>query len=144
MTDDEEAAWAKIRITQTVDELLKFGPSVEIGIAPAPFEGKGLITVLAQIDTGAAGSGMSPRLTRKLNLKPVGKGEIREVGREPIVAHYFSVRLFLPSNDIETDIVGLPSLEPPHDVLIGRDILAKYRLIIDFPRGLTGLWIKAP
>ena len=144
MTDDEEAAWAKIRITQTVDELLKFGPSVEIGIAPVPFEGKGLITVLAQIDTGAAGSGMSPRLTRKLNLKPVGKGEIREVGREPIVVNYFRVRLFLPSTDIETDIVGLPSLDPPHDVLIGRDILANCRLIIDFPRGLTGLHIKAP
>ena len=144
MTDDEKAAWAKIKINQTVDELLKFGPSIEIGIAPVPFEGKGLTTVIAQIDTGAAGSGMSPRLTRKLNLEPIDQGEFHEPAREPIVVNYFRVRLILPSTDIETDIVGLPSLDPPHDVLIGRDILANCRLIIDFPRGLTGLYIKAP
>lgn len=142
MTNDEEAVWAKIKITQTVDEILKHGPSLNVGVAPVPFEGTGMMTALAQIDTGAAGSGMSPRLARKLSLKPVGSGEIREAGRDPIVASYFRVRLFLPSTDIETNIVGLPSLDPPHDVLIGRDILANCRLLVDFTRGLTGLHIK--
>ena len=143
MTDDEKAAWAKIRITQTVDELIKYGPSIKIGIAPVPFEGAGLVTVLAQIDTGAAGSGMSPRLTRKLGLKPIDSGEIHEAGRTPIIAPYFRVRLILPSTDIETDIVGLPSLNPPHDVLIGRDILTNCRLIVDFTSGLTALHIRS-
>ena len=61
MTDDEKTAWAKIRITQTVDELLQYGPSIKIGVAPVPFDGTGLIEALAQIDTGVHGTGMSPR-----------------------------------------------------------------------------------
>ena len=144
MTDDEEAAWTKIRITQTVDNLLKDGPSLKIDVAPVPFEGNGLTTVLAQIDTGAAGSGMSPWLTGKLNLRPVREVEIHEAGREPIVAQIFRVRLFLPSIDIEIDIVSLPSLNKPHDVLIGRDILKNSRIIVDFTSGVTGLHIKSP
>ena len=143
MADNEEAAWAKININQTVDDLLKYGPSIKIGIAPVPFTGEGMMTVCAQIDTGADGTGMSPRLTSKLNLRPVDTGTIHEAGREAITASFFKVRLFIPpSAEIDTDIAGLPSLNPPHDVLIGRDILSSCRLLIDFTRGVTGLHFK--
>lgn len=142
MADDEEASWAKIRITQPVDEIIQYGPSIKIGVAPVPFQGEGTTIVLAQIDTGAAGTGISARLARKLNLKPVGFGEVHEAGRNPIKAPYFKVRLSLPSTDIESEVVGLATLDPPHDVLIGRDLLANCRLVVDFLSGLTVLHIK--
>lgn len=33
MVDDVDAGWTKIRISQTVEELLQFGPSIEVGVA---------------------------------------------------------------------------------------------------------------
>lgn len=143
MTNDEEAAWAKISIKQTVDELIEFGPSIKAGIAPVPFKGTGMTCVLAQIDTGARGSGISPRLARKLNLSPMENVEVHLPGRGPITAPAFKVRLFLPSTDIEVDVVGLATLDPPHDILIGRDILSSCQLIVDFTSGLTGLHIRS-
>jgi predicted aspartyl protease len=143
MTNDKEPGWTKIRIRQSVDDLFKRGPTINIGIAPQPFLGRGLMTVLAQIDTGAAGTALSPRLANKLGLEPAGRGKIIEAGREPIVVPYFKVRLFLPGMDIETKVSGL-SLPPPHDILIGRDILANCRIAIDFITGAVCLHIKNP
>jgi hypothetical protein len=45
--------------------------------------------------------------------------------------------------DVNLDAAGLPSLPPPHDVLIGRDILAKYRIAIDFTTGAFCLHFKS-
>jgi len=144
MTNDKEPGWAKIRITQKVDDLIKHGPSITVGITPMPFEGAGMISVLALIDTGASGTGISPRLARKLDLKPIDIGIAREAGREPIEGHYFRVRLFLPAGvQIDTDVFGPPSVTTDHDVLIGRDILASCRLIVDFVSGVTGLHVQS-
>jgi predicted aspartyl protease len=142
MTDNKEPGWAKIRNTQAVDDLVKYGPSIEVGIAPIPF-GTGRRSALAQIDTGAGGTAISPRLARKLNLKPVAKGTAHQAGLPPITAQYFRVRLFLPSTDIEMEVVGFATLNPPHDVLIGRDVLANCRLAVDFLSGVTCLHIKS-
>ena len=110
MTDDEETTWTKINIRQSIDDLIEFGPTLKIGIAPIPFEGAGMTSVFAQIDTGASGTGMSPLLTKELSLDPIDSGTMIEPGRDPITAPIFKVRLFIASHEIDTEIVGLPSL----------------------------------
>lgn len=97
---------------------------------------------LALVDTGAAGSAISIRLAQELSLEQIDSGELREAGREVVRAPYFKARLKLPPNvDIEIDLIGLP-MEVPHDVLIGRDILASCRLTVDFTSGVTCVHIR--
>jgi predicted aspartyl protease len=142
MTNDKEAGWAKITFRQTVDELIQNGPTIEIGVTCID-SGNGA-RVLAQIDTGAAGTGVSAKLAERLGLMPYGEhGEIHEAGRERLVVPYHFVRLTLPHADIEHEVACLPSLGAPHDVLIGRDILANSRLVVDFIAGVVGLHIRA-
>jgi hypothetical protein len=144
MTDDEEPGWTKIRITQPINDLIKNGPSIRVGIAPMPFEGPGMTSVLALIDTGTSGTGISPRLRSKLALKPIDVGFAHEAGREPIEGHYFKVRLFFPAGiQVDIDVFGLPSVTTNHDILIGRDILASCRLAVDFVSGVTRLHFKS-
>ena len=143
MTDDEEAAWAKIVFEQSVEDILKHGPTLDIGIAPLPFVGKGMTTVRAQIDTGAICSGLRPGLANELGLNKVGEATAHVGGLQPVVASCYSARLFLASTEVDLEMVDLATLDPPHDVLIGRDILANCRLIVDFTSGLTALHIKA-
>lgn len=81
---------------------------------------------------------------KELGLEPEPvRGEIREAGREPIFVDYYSVRLYLPNISLEFEIPCLPFLHPPHEVLIGRDVLSKCVLVVDFMKGLTGLHFKA-
>jgi predicted aspartyl protease len=143
MTDDEESGWAKIRFTQPIDDLIKYVPSIKVGVVALPIDGTERMTVVALIDTGAAGTAISPRLARVLNREPIGFGTAHEAGREPITVPYFKIRLYLFSAEIELEVAGLPSLDPPHDILIGRDILADCRLVVDFISGSTSLHIKS-
>ena len=147
MMDDEESGWSKINIKQSVDDLIRYGPGLKIGIAAFPYVADAPKLVLAQIDTGASGTGISPKLVAELGLVPHGPpGEIREAGRDPIIASYFRVGIFLPSIpepvELKLEVVGLPSLPPPHDILIGRDVLSRCKLGIDFIAGRTKLQIK--
>lgn len=139
MTDDKETGWTKIQIRQPDDEVIKYGPSIEVTVAA--LEGPA-IAALAQIDTGAQGTGISPRLAKKLGLKSVASGIAHQAGYPSVRVPYFKVRLSLPSIDLEMEVVGLATLERPHDVLLGRDILSKCRLTVDFMEGVTSLHIK--
>jgi predicted aspartyl protease len=133
MTDDKEPGWTKVNVRQPPEEMREYGPSLQVGIAATPYTGGNIVTALAQIDTGASGTAVSTRIANLLNLEPTGEGEVREAGREPVTGYYAKVRLFLPGTDIELDVVGLSSLHPPHEVLIGRDILsiAGFSLILN-------------
>ncbi len=142
MTNNEEAGWTKINFRQPPDKLREHGPSIGLGISAAPYAGGNIINTLAQIDTGAGGTAISTRIAALLNLGPTGKGEVREAGREPIVGYYAKVRLLIPGAYIELEVVALSSLHPPHEILIGRDILSNCRLFVDFVGGLTSLHIK--
>ncbi len=144
MTNDEKAGGAKITITQTVDEILQFGPSIEIGIAPAPFDGTGKIVVLAQIDTGAICSGLRPGFAKELGLNKVGEATAHVAGLQPVVVSCFNVRFYLATIEFDLEVVELATLDPPHDVLIGRDILSNCRIEVDFTSGLIVLHIKSP
>lgn len=133
--------WTRAGFTQTPDNLFRYGPTVNIGIG-SPDDDSSQFSVLAQIDTGAAGCGISPRLAARLDFKPVGAGAIHEAGREPISADIFRVRLFLPFMDIVLDVAGLPSLAEPHEILIGRDALTRFRVAVDFTSGVTQLHFR--
>lgn len=140
MANDEKSIWTKFGFNQPIKSLIEHGPAAPVGIGPAGSQTS--ISALAQIDTGAAGCGISPRLVKRLNLQPVGSGTIHEAGREPVTADFFFVRLTLPAMNIELNVAGLPSLALPHDVLIGRDVLARFRLLVDFTSGVTQLHFK--
>jgi predicted aspartyl protease len=123
MTDDKEPIWSQVRIRQPVDDIIQYGPSIEVDVSA--IDGGPRIKALAQIDTGAHGTAISTRLALKLDLRQIGAGEIRQPGLAPIVSPYFRVRVTLPiAGDIETDVAGLSSLSLPHDILIGRNVLA--------------------
>lgn len=141
MADNEKTAWTKIHVTQPIDELFKHGPTVEVGIRAS----RDLI-VQALIDTGSPITVISQSLANCLNLNPTGKGDFREVGRESISADCFDLKLFWPGTGVgfELNVACLPIREPPHDLLIGRDILAICRLAIDFTTGIVGLEIRNP
>lgn len=141
MANDEKPIWTKIGFQQSIQDLIRYGPSIAVGIAAADASSP-TVEALALFDTGASGCGISPRLTEQLNLEPIDAGVIHEAGREPITANIFSVRLFVPRMDVELDIAGLPSLAEPHDILIGRDFLANFRLLVDFTTGGTQLHFK--
>ena len=100
MTHAEETGWAKIQFRQSVDELRQYGPTIGINVA-ASVDGAMRMNALAQIDTGAAGTGISARLALMLGLEAIDKGEVHHPGRPPIMAPYFRVRLFLPGAEID-------------------------------------------
>jgi predicted aspartyl protease len=144
MTNDKESGWAKTRITQSPDDLRERGPITLVGISGQDTKRSNMFKVAALIDTGAHGTTISPRLAEKLALPVADRGEVREAGREVITADYFKVGLFFPRCGwIDLDVARLPSFDPECDVLIGRDILANCRLLVDFGTGITELHIKA-
>jgi hypothetical protein len=144
MMDEREPRWTKIEFRQPVDDLLKYGPSIEVDVAALEGEDTTAASAraLAQIDTGAGGTGISPRLATKLRLIPIASGIVHQPGMTGIRVPYFNVRLSLPSAQLDMEVVGFPTLQPPHDILIGRDILSNCRLAVDFVSGLTCLLIK--
>lgn len=142
MTDDKESGWTEVRFCQSLDDLKQYGPSIPIEVSAAIDNAPKRIRALALVDTGAAGTGIGPDLAKRLGLPLIGRGMIHEAGRAPIMAGLHRVRLCFPSIDIDVDVTALPSLGEPHDVLIGRDVMAKSHLYVDFLTGKTRLAIK--
>lgn len=144
MTGEDKTVWNSVGFNQRVDDLMQHGPTAHVGVAAIPYSSGSAIAALAQFDTGAAGTEISPRLVERLGLKPVGVGIIQEAGREPLAADFFTICLWLPGIDrrIELDVAGLPSLADPHDVLIGRDVMSSFKLVVDFISGATLLHFK--
>ncbi|QOF73621.1 retropepsin-like domain-containing protein [Aminobacter sp. SR38] len=144
MTGEDRAVWSSVGFNQRVDNLMQYGPTAHVGVAAVPYSSGSAIAALAQFDTGAAGTGISPRLVERLGLKPIGLGVIQEAGREALTASFFALRLWLPGIDrwIDLDVAGLPSLADPHDVLIGRDVMSSFKLVVDFTSGATQLHFK--
>lgn len=140
MADDDKTVWAKVGFHQPVDDLIQHGPTAPVDIRVA---GQSAFQALALFDTGAAGTGLSPALVARLGIVPTGEGFIHEAGREPIAAHFFPVHIAIPGLPwVELDAEGLPSLAPPHDILIGRDVLASFRFSIDFTEGRVALHFR--
>ncbi len=144
MTDDEKARWSEINIHQPIESLVQHGPTLKVGISGVPFTGDNIIQAAAQIDTGASNCGISERLIKRLSLEPLpGEFLTVEAGREPIARKAYWVRLRLPVMEVEVEAYSLPSLTDPHDFLIGRDVLANCRIMVDFTSGQVKLHFRA-
>lgn len=140
MADNKKSIWSKITVRQPINDLVQHGPTIAVEVSG--IQGGTRVKALAQIDTGAAGTGISQGLAITLGLKAIAWGGVHQPGLEEFQAPYFRVRLTLPIGDIETEVVGLVTLDPPHDILIGRDVLTRCRLTVDFTSGITEFRIK--
>lgn len=138
MADDEEPGWSKVEFTQTPDDLFQHGPTLHAGILRLPLSSNRGAGVLAQLDTGAGITAIPLRMAEKLGLEPLGYGELREAGRDVRETPYYRVELLLSERiRFPLDIIGLETLSPPHDLLIGRDVLSNGKLEVDFLTGVT-------
>lgn len=143
MTDDKKSGWTKFSFAQSIDDLIEHGPSLPVSVGALPFDANAARPALAQIDTGATSSAISRRLAEDLGLKIVSDAVAHMPGLESVVTPCYRVFLILPFADIpELIVADLPTLQPPHDVLLGRDILARCRLGVDFTTGVTCIHLK--
>lgn len=141
MTDNDKPVWTETRFRQPVDDLCQYGPTIVVDVAAHPFAGGPMQRVKGQIDTGAHGTALSIRLIERLSLSPCEFGVIQEAGRDPIDAPKYMVRLAIPDMDLDLKVTGL-KMGSIHDVLIGRDVLSRYRLVVDFTTGRFQLHFK--
>lgn len=144
MAENDEPRWIKTGFNQPVDDLIKNGPTATVEIAALPYAtGDRVWAFSALIDTGASGTGISPRVVREVGLRPTGSGVIREAGREPLTTNLYRARLSLPYIHLDLPtIAGLPTMAPPHDIIVGRDVLRRVRLSVDFTTGVTRLHFR--
>jgi hypothetical protein len=132
MNNDRQ--WVGLTDTVNPEDLQRHGPTIPVRVGPA--NGEAEHSVLAQVDTGASHSAISPRLAAFLGVRPTREVKANHPVHEPVLVDVFRCSLALPNGTVlEADCAVLPNLIHPHDVLIGRDILAICRLSIDFVSG---------
>jgi predicted aspartyl protease len=139
---DPEKKWIEIRGTQDVGQICKFGPLTPIEISPLDNSSKE--RTLALIDTGASHSCISSRLIERLKLVECGTVTQHTVGGDPKRVPIYGVRMLLPGGaDIQGEFASATfPVNQRHDLLIGRDILQRCRLEINFTRGKVNLDIN--
>jgi predicted aspartyl protease len=140
MNNDEMSGWAQITICQEVDGLLEHGPSLAVTVAA--LGGGPSLSVCALIDTGATHTCISPRIVKELGLVPFDEGLIITPDTPPDMTCFYKVRLELPNVGFDMNVPVLPNFEPPHDVLIGRTLLNRGRLSVDFETGQSVLFLR--
>lgn len=131
MSEDD---WIKIERRQSAEDMRQFGPTTTVGIG-LPGSHSPLRSVLGQIDTGAGVSAISQKLVNDLGLEPVDFGTAHLPIYGEVSALYYSVRIFFHGVERDVDVVGLSTLNSPHDFLMGRDMLEQTRVVIDFLGG---------
>lgn len=138
----ETEGWVELNTTMSVAELRQFGPTTDLKVRSAA--GGEYFEVLAQIDTGASHSCVGPALAAKLG-GPTGQLLQHQAGGQPAYAPQHSCEILLPTgNVVNVDLTVLAGLSDPHQVLIGRDVLAFCRLVVDFTTGKWSLHLKTP
>ena len=140
MANDNKSRWIKIGFEQAVQDLIERGPTTTVGIA-ASGHYRPVTHALTQVDTGSGATAISPRLVEALKLKAIDSAVVQELGREPITTDFFQVTIFVPEMHFDVDAARL-EIPPPHDILIGRDILSRFRLSVDFLTGITALHFR--
>ncbi|MBI2586717.1 MAG: hypothetical protein HYW28_12740 [Rhodospirillales bacterium] len=136
--------WTVLDTNLAAEHVRRFGPTIAIDIWSVNQTVK-LQDVLAQIDFGASHSCISPRLAPRLNVEPIGVLNTQIAGLKPEDIPVFRCGVTFPTGTkIEGDFAILPHLAEPHDVLIGRNILANCRVIVDFTSGNIQIHFKNP
>ena len=93
--------------------------------------------VQAIIDTGAFKSLIPLNICRKLGLNPKEFKRVRGVSKTPVRVEIFWAELIFIGEKVVDTVIGfdLPVGDEPEEfgrALIGRDVLRKYRMTIDF------------
>lgn len=141
MTDPESDEWIKIRGKQPIGQICKFGPSVPVEISS--LDNSTIEKAIALIDTGASHSCITPQLFERLRLTQIGTANLHTPGREPNHVPICRARLHLPGGtQLEGNFTVSTGLVKPISLLIGRDILQRCRLAIDFTKGSVELDIR--
>jgi predicted aspartyl protease len=131
-----EDGWTKLIVVMPVEELRRVGPTLDIGMWPAG-EPDSAIPLAALVDTGAGHSCISAAAARRLGVGPSGDLRLHAANSEPRSVPRFRCGFLLPGVRGEAEFAVLSTLRHPHDALIGRDIMASGRLVVDFT---TGVW----
>jgi predicted aspartyl protease len=96
-----------------------------------PTTGDALPGVPAQVDTGADRTVLPPRLVEALNLPHMGERPVGELGGEVGRLPLYGERLGL--HDLPTRFQLVFACEGEPWVLLGRDVLNQYRVLLDGP-----------
>ena len=133
--------WARVQRKMLRRFLLKRGPTLPVVVAldgVQPFE------TLALFDTGANQSFLAPREEKYLGVR-IGEWLIHFAGQppRPVPVYKGNVR-FKNGVNVDCELGIIEHLAEPHGLLIGRDILALGRLIVDFTTGAFEFHIKLP
>ncbi len=91
----------------------------------------------AIIDTGSSTTAISFEAAARLRLDPVGKMQIG-TGTDVVRAPTFAVSIAFPGHGVTLDFdeaPGLPFAQPGQVAILGRDVLARARLVYDGPAG---------
>jgi hypothetical protein len=134
--------WTKLKTQTSPQELSEVGICLRVrieadGINPVE-------DVFVQIDPGAEESCFRPGFIESLGIDPIGwrrNPHFPEAGSERI--YRFRVKVVFPTGTERiVDGAVLSWLNPPYDMLIGRDILSGCRLSCDFTTGKWELHFK--
>jgi hypothetical protein len=128
--------------TLRFSRLLETGPRVwvRVGISSADEERRRRlgekapepVRALALIDTGSGRSILQSGLAAELALPPVGSVEIDTPAATDFPALEFEARIWFDERtDIEVRVLEAPLKVPRVRVLVGRDVLARGRMVYD-------------
>jgi predicted aspartyl protease len=138
----DPVGWRILRTKMTPTELRNIGPTLEVTLAD-PATPRKTRSVYALIDTGASHSHVSQRLAAMFTSPATGRFRQSLAGGETNDIPAFGALITLPDGvAIETEIGVLARLQPPHDLLIGRNLLRACRVIVDFTSGVWALALK--
>jgi predicted aspartyl protease len=130
------------QIRATPQSLQRLGPSLQVDIEiadPSPNSPVDRIkNILALVDTGASASAISPRLAARFSLAHTKtRSQFTIYGKAENVPTYFCKLLFPCGVDVTDDFAVLDHLSEPNEILIGRNLLARSQITIDF---VSGIW----
>ena len=125
-----------------VQELYARGFTIRVRLG-SPGGQKGL-DALALIDTGAADTAISPAVRERLALDNCDTRMVHEAGRDPYPADIVRVHIAIPELRYSADrlVVALRSVGDGIDLLLGRDIMAHWGLVLDFTSGKFRIHVK--
>lgn len=117
-----EEDWIKIRVKQPAIDMVAYGPSMQVKLKKVG--AAQTVDLIAEIDTGAGHSAISPEAQRRLGADIVGSADVHEINKNPTAIPVCRAVLRFPKGpDLNREFLVLNSLGAPHDVVIGRDIL---------------------
>ncbi|GBU22793.1 hypothetical protein R80B4_02705 [Fibrobacteres bacterium R8-0-B4] len=150
ISDPPPSLDVKIQLEYTPFPLYDQGVSIPVSVSSAKIiagENEDLLQakVCALLDTGATNSAIDKRLATDLQLKPVGKHEVRTANGTLIVPSYIVDLIFLdsPLSTVEHLLISecMLGYDPnaPHDaphnfaMLLGRNVMARWNIVWNGP-----------